>query len=147
MPGSGEPGSIRTRPRARALAPARPGRDRGQLSIEFTGMVPIILVTLVLLWQAVLVGYTFTLASGAADEGVRKAVASGAWDRQSRCRAAVYERLPSAWEGPAQIQECGSEGNDMVKATITLKAPVLFPGFASLPIPVTATAYAAAEGK
>ncbi|MDX3682675.1 MULTISPECIES: TadE family protein [unclassified Streptomyces] len=136
-PGRGEPGRIR----------ARLGRDRGQLTIEFTGMVPIILVTLVLLWQAVLVGYTFTLASGAADEGVRAAVASGAWDRRSSCEAAVHERLPSAWDGPARIRECGTTGDDMVKVRITLKAPVLFPGFASLPIPVDATAGAAAEGK
>lgn len=136
-PGRGEPGRIR----------ARLGRDRGQLTIEFTGMVPIILVTLVLLWQAVLVGYTFTLASGAADEGVRAAVASGAWDRRSSCEAAVHERLPSAWDGPARISECGTKGDDMVKVRITLKAPVLFPGFASLPIPVDATAGAAAEGK
>ncbi|WP_405202501.1 TadE family protein [[Kitasatospora] papulosa] len=134
--GTGEPDRIR----------ARPGGDRGQLSIEFTGMVPIILVTLVLLWQAVLVGYTFTLASGAADEGVRKAVAADG-DRWGRCEAAVYERLPSAWEGPAEIRDCGAGGDDVVTATITLKAPVLFPGFASLPIPVTATAGAAAEGK
>ncbi|WP_327115221.1 pilus assembly protein [Streptomyces sp. NBC_01341] len=136
-PGRGEPGRIRARLR----------RDRGQLTIEFTGMVPIILVTLVLLWQAVLVGYTFTLASGAADEGVRKAVASGAWDRRSSCEAAVHDRLPSAWDGPARIHECGGPGNDMVKVRITLRAPVLFPGFASLPIPVDATAGAAAEGK
>ncbi|MFE9724598.1 TadE family protein [Streptomyces sp. NPDC005794] len=133
---AGEPGRIRTWLR----------RDGGQLSVEFTGMVPIILVTLVLLWQAVLVGYTFTLASGAADEGVRKAVASGAWDRRTGCEAAVYERLPGAWEGSARI-DCGTEGADMVKVTIRLEAPVLFPGFADLPIPVTATAGAAAEGK
>ena len=31
-------------------------------------------------------------------------------------------------------------GDDMVKVNIRLRAPVLFPGFASLPIPVTATA-------
>ncbi|MFJ8862760.1 TadE family protein [Streptomyces sp. NPDC102451] len=136
-PGRGEPGRIR----------ARLGQDRGQLTIEFTGMVPIILVTLVLLWQAVLVGYTFTLASGAADQGARKAAASGAWDRRSNCEAAVYERLPSAWDGPAQIHECGLLKDDMVTVRITLKAPVLFPGFASLPIPVRATAGAAAEGK
>ncbi|MFI6120025.1 TadE/TadG family type IV pilus assembly protein [Streptomyces sp. NPDC051064] len=132
---AGEPGRIRTGLR----------RDRGQLSIEFTGMVPIILVTLVLLWQAVLVGYTFTLASGAADEGVRKAVAAGAWDMQSRCQEAVHERLPGAWEGSADIR-C-EPGSDVFKATVRLETPVLFPGFASLPIPVTATAGAAAEGK
>ncbi|MFJ6849628.1 pilus assembly protein [Streptomyces sp. NPDC091271] len=108
-------------------------------------MVPIILVTLVLLWQAVLVGYTFTLASGAADEGVRKAVAAGAWDMRSRCQEAVHERLPGAWEGSADIR-C-EPGSDVVKATVRLEAPVLFPGFAGLPIPVTATAGAAAEGK
>jgi hypothetical protein len=134
----GEPGRIRSRLRD----------ERGQLSVEFTGMVPIILVTLVLLWQAVLVGYTFTLASGAADEGVRKAVAADAGDRQSRCEAAVNERLPGAWEGSAEI-DCGGGGvgSDMVTTTVTLKAPVLFPGFAGLPIPVRATAGAAAEGK
>ncbi|MFJ8638241.1 pilus assembly protein [Streptomyces sp. NBC_01693] len=137
-PGRGEPGRIR----------ARLGRDRGQLTIEFTGMVPIILVTLVLLWQAVLVGYTFTLASGAADEGVRAAVASGAWDRRSSCEAAVHERLPSAWESSLEFSgPCGARGDDVVTVSITLKAPVLFPGFASLPIPVDATAGAAAEGK
>ncbi|MFI8002177.1 pilus assembly protein [Streptomyces sp. NPDC086010] len=132
---------------ARGTVRARLRGDRGQLIVEFTGMVPIILVTLVLLWQAVLVGYTFVLASGAADQGVRKAVAAGAWDRQSRCRAAVQERLPDAWEGPARIDECGTQGRDMVKVSITLRAPVLFPGFASLPIPVKAEAGAAAEGK
>ncbi|WP_069170964.1 TadE/TadG family type IV pilus assembly protein [Streptomyces griseus] len=126
---------------------ARLRSDRGQLIVEFTGMVPIILVTLVLLWQAVLVGYTFTLASGAADEGVRKAVAAGAWDRRSRCEAAVHERLPGAWDGPAVIRRCGAERGDMVEVSLTLKAPVLFPGFASLPIDVDATAGAAAEGK
>ncbi|MFJ4838609.1 TadE family protein [Streptomyces sp. NPDC088746] len=134
---AGEPGRIRTWLR----------RDHGQLSVEFTGMVPIILVTLVLLWQAVLVGYTFTLASGAADEGVRKAVAAGAWDMQSRCREAVHERLPSAWDETVETIDCRGPESDMVKATVRLKAPVLFPGFASLPIPVTATAGAAAEGK
>ncbi|MEU0130111.1 MULTISPECIES: pilus assembly protein [unclassified Streptomyces] len=122
---------------------ARLRDDRGQLIVEFTGMVPIILVTLALLWQAVLVGYTFTLASGAADEGVRKAVAGGSG---GGCAAAVHERLPDAWDGPASI-DCGPVADDMVKVTVTLKAPVLFPGLAELPVPVTAVAGAAAEGK
>ncbi|RSM84854.1 septum formation initiator, partial [Streptomyces sp. WAC 01325] len=34
-------------------------------------MLPTIVVTLVLMWQFVLVGYTFTLAGNAADEAVR----------------------------------------------------------------------------
>ena len=104
---AGEPGRIRTWLR----------RDGGQLSVEFTGMVPIILVTLVLLWQAVLVGYTFTLASGAADEGVRKAVAAGAWDMQSKCEAAVLRTLPSAWDETVEIGECGPRGTTWSRST------------------------------
>ncbi|MEU5717907.1 pilus assembly protein [Streptomyces sp. NPDC020403] len=125
---------------------ARLRSDRGQLIVEFTGMVPIILVTLVLLWQAVLVGYTFTLASGAADEGVRTAVAAGR-DRTARCQDAVNERLPGAWEGAAVTRCPSSDSHDVVTVSVTLKAPALFPGFADLPIPVSATAGAAAEGK
>ncbi|MFD9502072.1 TadE/TadG family type IV pilus assembly protein [Streptomyces sp. NPDC060035] len=132
---------------ARAGIRARLRSDRGQLIVEFAGMLPIILITLVLLWQAVLVGYTFVLASGAADQGVRKAVAAGAWNRREVCADAVHERLPDSWDGPATIHECGTAGDDMVKVSITLRAPVLFPGFASLPIPIDATAGAAAEGK
>jgi pilus assembly protein CpaE len=36
-------------------------------------MTPIILVTLILVWQAVLAGYTFTLAGNAADKAARAA--------------------------------------------------------------------------
>ncbi|MDX6353297.1 MAG: pilus assembly protein CpaE, partial [Streptomyces sp.] len=36
--------------------------DRGQVTLETLGMTPIILITLILVWQAVLAGYTFTLA-------------------------------------------------------------------------------------
>ena len=53
----------------RPAVPAR-ARDRGQVTIEFLGMTPTILVTLVVLWQLVLVGYTFVLAGNAADEAV-----------------------------------------------------------------------------
>src|ERR671933_57362 len=50
----------------------RPDGDRGQVSIEFLGMTPLIILTLVLMWQAVLVGYAYTLAGNAADEAVRR---------------------------------------------------------------------------
>lgn len=32
--------------------------DRGQVAVEFLGMTPLILLTLIVLWQCVLVGYT-----------------------------------------------------------------------------------------
>ncbi|GAA4773529.1 MULTISPECIES: TadE family protein [Streptomyces] len=109
----------------RAAGPARfrLGDDRGQAAIEFTGMVPVVLATIVLLWQAALVGYSFSLAGHAADEAVRAgAVAEG--DRAGACERAGRQDLPGAWS--AEIG-CWSEG-DLVKATVDVRIPVLFPG-------------------
>ncbi|MFI6642008.1 pilus assembly protein [Streptomyces sp. NPDC050504] len=114
--------------------------DRGQLIVEFTGMVPIILVTVVLLWQMVLIGYTFTLAGAAADQAAR----AGAVDGGAACRKAGKDRLPGAWAENGDV-ECG--GDDRVaKATVELRAPLLVPGFISLPVTIRATGGAAAEG-
>ncbi|WP_333741768.1 TadE family protein, partial [Streptomyces sp. IBSBF 2806] len=55
----------------RSLATASRARDRGQVTVEFLGMTPLIIVTLVVVWQFVLLGYTYTLAGNAADEAVR----------------------------------------------------------------------------
>ncbi|MGC5346299.1 TadE/TadG family type IV pilus assembly protein [Streptomyces sp. DT24] len=139
---------MRTRRRAALRRPdtdgARGGRargDRGQVIVEFTGMVPIILLTLALLWQMVLLGYTYTLAGSAADAGVHAAAVKGA----GACAEAVADRLPGAWEGGAV--DCGGGDSDMVRVTVTLKAPILFPGFADLPIPVRGVAGAAREDR
>ncbi|KOG37521.1 hypothetical protein ADK38_47275, partial [Streptomyces varsoviensis] len=47
----------------------RLGGDRGQVAVEFVGVLPLILVVLVVVWQCVLVGYTYSLAGNAADKG------------------------------------------------------------------------------
>ncbi|MFI9615641.1 TadE/TadG family type IV pilus assembly protein [Streptomyces sp. NPDC052023] len=110
---------------------ARRGRDRGQVTIEFLGMTPLIVLTLVLLWQFVLVGYTYTLAGNAADEAARAGTA--ATDRQAACEAAGREHLPSAWEGGAEVS-CGESGG-LVTADVRLDVPVLFPGSVGFPFP------------
>lgn len=97
-------------------------RDRGQVTIEFLGMIPTILVTLVVLWQLVLLGYTFTLAGNAADEAVRAATAANPGARQGACQAAGLDKLPGAWEGAATVN-CGT-GGGFVTADVTLR--VLF---------------------
>ncbi|MEU3251943.1 TadE/TadG family type IV pilus assembly protein [Streptomyces sp. NPDC006997] len=119
----------------------RAERDRGQVAIEFLGMTPLILLTLVLLWQFVLVGYTFTLAGNAADEAVRAATA--AEDRQGACQQAGLRNLPGAWEGGASVS-CG-EGGGMVTAEVRLRVPVLFPGAVGFPFEVTGHAGAVVE--
>ncbi|MFI6104522.1 TadE family protein [Streptomyces sp. NPDC051310] len=112
------------------MAPRRTERldDRGQTVIEFTGTLPLILVTLALLWQAALVGYTFSLAGNAADKGVRAGTVGGA----AACRAAAGEDMPGAW---AAEYDCGADG-DLYRTTARVQVPLLFPGGFDLPISI-----------
>jgi hypothetical protein len=121
-----------------------PGGDRGQVSIEFLGMTPLIILTLVLLWQAVLVGYTFTLAGNAADEAVRAGTAVPPGARQAACSAAGLKHLSAAWRGSAAVS-CGGSG--YVTADVRLHVPVLFPGLIDFPATVTGHAGAVEEAK
>ncbi|QLJ05201.1 pilus assembly protein [Streptomyces sp. NEAU-sy36] len=119
--------------------------DEGQVSIEFLGMTPLILLTLVLMWQAVLVGYTFTLAGNAADEAVRAGTAAAPGGaREAACSAAGRKDLSAAWRGNAAVR-CGGSG--YVTADVSLKVPVLFPGLASFPFTVHGHAGAVEEVK
>ncbi|MFF9767130.1 TadE family protein [Streptomyces sp. NPDC053086] len=123
----------------------RPGGDRGQVSVEFLGMTPLIVLTLVLMWQAVLVGYTYTLAGNAADEAVRAGTAAprgGA--RQAACAEAGLKHLSAAWKGDAEV-DCNQSG--YVTADVFLKVPVLFPGVISFPVTVHGHAGAVEEVK
>ncbi|MFJ9926002.1 MULTISPECIES: TadE family protein [Streptomyces] len=123
----------------------RRGADEGQVSIEFLGMTPLILLTLVLMWQAVLVGYTFTLAGNAADEAVRAGTAAAPGGaREAACSAAGRKDLSAAWRGNAAVR-CGGSG--YVTADVSLKVPVLFPGLASFPFTVHGHAGAVEEVK
>ncbi|MFI8424128.1 TadE/TadG family type IV pilus assembly protein [Streptomyces sp. NPDC085460] len=108
--------------------------DRGQVAVEFTGMVPVILLTLALLWQVVLVGYTFTLAGNAADEAARAAAVDG------DCDGAARRHLDGAWAGAA-VHCPGAASGGMVTVTVEVPVPVLFPGLGSFgAIPATAGA-------
>ncbi|WP_374192763.1 TadE family protein [Streptomyces sp. MBT62] len=120
------------------------GRDRGQVTIEFLGMTPLIILTLVLMWQFVLVGYTYTLAGNAADEAVRAATAAAPGERQAACEQAGLSKLSAAWRGNAEVR-CGGSGTGFVTADVTLGVPVLFPGSIAFPFTVHAHAGAVEE--
>ncbi|MFF4587081.1 TadE family protein [Streptomyces sp. NPDC001388] len=120
-----------------------PGKgDRGQVTIEFLGMTPLILVTLVLVWQFVLVGYTFTLAGNAADEAVRAGTAAPPGARNAACQQAGLDKLGDAWRGNAVVN-CGGSG--YVTAEVSLRVPVLFPGTIDFPFTVRGHAGAVEE--
>ncbi|MFC8510189.1 TadE/TadG family type IV pilus assembly protein [Streptomyces sp. NPDC057411] len=113
--------------------------DRGQVAVEFVGMLPLILLTLVLLWQCVLIGYTYTLAGNAADEAAR-AYAVG-----DDCREAALRNLDGAWASGAGA-DCGHD-DGLAHARVRLRVPVLFPGVGSFPFDVTGEAGAVWEGE
>ncbi|MCM2576318.1 AAA family ATPase [Streptomyces meridianus] len=140
--GRGDRRPMGGRLRRPAPEPPRPG-DSGQATVEFLGMVPLLVLTLVLLWQFVLVGYTFTLAGNAADEAARSAAAAEPYERATVCDEAGTDKLPDSWKGSARVA-CASPGG-MVKATVGLKVPVLFPGAVDFPFTVRGHAGAVEE--
>ncbi|CAM5423017.1 TadE/TadG family type IV pilus assembly protein [Streptomyces abikoensis] len=120
--------------------------DRGQVSVEFLGILPLILLVLITLWECVLAGYTYTQAGHAADRGARSGATAPEGTREPACRAAARNSLGASWQGSAGIR-CGDDaGNGLYKAEVELEVPVLFPGLASFPVPVRGTAAVAKEG-
>ncbi|WP_344291497.1 TadE/TadG family type IV pilus assembly protein, partial [Streptomyces synnematoformans] len=123
-------------------APGRRGRrwgDRGQVSVEFAGTLPLIPLVLVVVWQFVLVGYTYSLAGNAADMAARAAAVGGSAEDAA---AAAEEDLPDAWDASVSV----SSSNGVTTATVDLKVPVLFPGGVDFPFTVSGTAGATDEG-
>ncbi|MEW5355765.1 TadE/TadG family type IV pilus assembly protein [Streptomyces sp. 16-176A] len=124
---------------------ARLRDDSGQVAIEFLGMTPTIIITLVLLWQCVLLGYTYTLAGNAADEAVRAGTAAPPGARDGACRTAGLDKLSSAWRAGADVG-CVT-GGGYVTAHASLHVPVLVPGLIDFPLQVKARAGAVEEVK
>ncbi|WNI22779.1 pilus assembly protein [Streptomyces sp. ITFR-16] len=129
-----------------AARPRRAGgrRDRGQTAIEFVGTLPLILITLALLWQAGMVCYTYILAGNAADKAVRAAAVAGVSQRLA-CEQAVREDVPGAWK--TRVERCGDRFSEMVTVKVRIDVPLLFPGAFNLPWHATGEAKAKNEGR
>ncbi|MFF8815194.1 AAA family ATPase [Streptomyces pactum] len=117
--------------------------DRGQVTVEFLGVLPMVLGVLVVLWQCVLTGYTYSLAGDSADRGARAGAAARGGGGAAACAAAALEELPAAWRENTTV-DCGRDGG-LWRATVRVRVPAVFPGAAHLPWTVTGTAGAAAE--
>ncbi|MFF9816236.1 hypothetical protein [Streptomyces sp. NPDC014006] len=113
------------------------------MAIEFTSMAPIILVTIVLLWQAALTGYAFVLAGNVADKAARAGATADTVQESpdQACRRAGREDLPGGWT--ARI-DCRPDG-DMFLVEAHVDVPVLFPGGMNFPLTITSKAAAAKE--
>ena len=101
---------------------ARLAGERGAIAIEFTGLLPFLLVFLLGLWQLGLVGYTYVLAGHAAREGSRQLAVLPAG---SAFRDAAEEDVPKAWRRASRITRDGSA------VVVSLRVPVVLPGLES----------------
>lgn len=93
----------------------RKGRDdeKGAETIEFVGIFPLVLFTIVLIWQFVLLGYTAVVVPGAAREAAR-AAAVGASCSVAAANASI------GWDGGSRQTSCGC-GGDFCQATVRLQ--------------------------
>jgi len=102
---------------------ARLSGERGQTTVEFAGILPLLLIVVMLLWQIGLVGYTFMLAGHAAREGARELAIDTTDTRTDRPYADVaMEDVPKAWRKGAKVDR-----PEDATVRVALKVPVLVP--------------------
>ena len=112
-PGEGEP---------RGLL-ARLSGERGQASVEFAGLLPLLFVVLLLLWQIALTGYTFMLAGHSAREGARELATNTTDEPKDKpyVKTAMAD-LPKAWRDGAKVDKA-----DEVTVRVKLNVPIVVP--------------------
>jgi pilus assembly protein CpaE len=118
---------------------ARLAGERGQSTVEFMGLIPILGVILLALWQIGLTGYTYMLAAHSAREGARE-LATQATDPKADDEVEPFKRvaaadLPKAWRKGAEIRKLDNN----VTVSVHLKVPILLPQVRS-PIDIGTTA-------
>jgi pilus assembly protein CpaE len=111
---------------------ARLGGERGQSSAEAMGLVPVLLLFVLALWQLGLVGYTYVLAGHAAQEGARMMAVNptdGEPDDAAykKIRTRAMGEVPKAWRGDAEVRV----PDDQSTVAVRLKVPVVVPGLKS----------------
>jgi pilus assembly protein CpaE len=120
---------------------ARLSGERGQASVEFAGLLPLLFVILLLLWQVALTGYTFMLAGHSAREGARE-LATNNSDLPKKsppyAKTAVAD-LPKAWRKGATVDK-----PDDVTVRVKLNVPIVVPQMKS-PWKVTSEAGTSVE--
>ena len=108
---------------------ARLGGERGQSSAEMMGLLPVLIVIVLALWQVGLLGYTYLLAGHAAREGARElAVNTTDLPKDHPYRDAAQRDLPKAWRKDAKIE---IDEDDPVTVNVKLVVPAVLPGLRS----------------
>ncbi|WP_051712822.1 TadE/TadG family type IV pilus assembly protein [Spirillospora albida] len=127
-------------------------RDSGQV-VEFTGMLPLILMVLVLVWEAFLIGWSMTYTTHSANEGARiAAVGGGQAEVEEAARKRVSGRFADddsftvKYPTGLQCDGAGPRDPDCGYVRVSIKPPLVLKGF-TLPITVSHRAKIVHEGK
>ena len=111
---------------------SRLGGERGQSSVEVMGLLPVLAVILLGMWQIGLVGYTYMLAGHAAREGARELATDPTDDQQlNPYEKRAREDLPGAWRKGAAVTLPGDKDDVRVRVRVKLDVPVVIPGLKS----------------
>lgn len=124
----------RKKPPAKKRKPSKNKRakDAGQTSVEFLGIMPLILGVVVILWEAVVLGMALQTAAHGANEGARSAAVGKS---PEQVREDVRDRMTDAWAKRASIDYEQGDPN----VTVSLNIPVLLPSV-ELPWKMSSTA-------
>lgn len=120
---------------------ARLTGERGQSLVETMGLLPLLLVLFLGMWQLGLVGYTYMLAGHAAREGARELAIdpSEPKDKTPPFEKVAREDIPKAWRDKSRVERDGT-----VTVKVQLRVPLIIPGVHS-PIRINSSAATSVE--
>jgi pilus assembly protein CpaE len=118
----------------------RARRDGGQSSIEFMGLLPVMLVFVFALIQGGLIGFSYVVSGHAASRAARTAVSPLA--DYPQIRASAVDALPSAWQDAVEVTVDGVAGfgpggdprpdDPDARVTVTVHTPAVLPVIGTL---------------
>ena len=113
---------------------ARFAGESGQATVEFVGVLPIVAIVMLALWQLLLFGMTFVFAGHAARAGAR-ALAVG----NPGVSAVAEKDLPNAWRNGTSVTD-STNGQGQGQVSVSVPMPFLFPGVINTPISIPSQA-------
>lgn len=89
--------------------------ERGSQALQFVGMFPLILLSMLIIWQVGLISYSVVVAEAAARDGARAASAhDDNWEEIARNSAYGLE-----------VEVSGGPGTDVATVKVKAKAPII----------------------
>ncbi|HYO19329.1 MAG TPA: AAA family ATPase [Dermatophilaceae bacterium] len=108
------------------------GADRGSIALENVGMLPVVLLICLIVWQLCLTGMTFVWSGLASDAAARKYSMT---TNEGEVRAAAAKSLPAGVDSGMTVSYPRSPLADAVE--VSLLIPMIVPGWVKLPVKIS----------